>query len=373
MNLSRKIQIVLASKKALVKRRAEGFLKHDYLVPGGPYEEQWDWDGFFIGVSLASEIPSEAIYLKNWALNYLENVGTDGFTPGLLTPKGPGKRLKHIKPLLAQGVYFASRSLKDFVWVKPYWKRLKKSLLYRQNQAFDSKSGLACWYDSMESGADNNPAVLDFPKRSIAGADLNALLYREYQAASKIAKNISAKNDAKFFSEKAKRLRRNILKYLWNDQDQSFYNLDTRSGRQIKRIVFSNFLPLWVKLIPRRQGRKMIEKYLLNPKKLWAEYGIRTLAADDPEYNQKNIIKPYSNWQGPVWPLVNYFAWGTLLNYGFNREANTMADRTAKLVLNDIEQSGGMHENYNADTGRPLAAPNFISWNLLVSNMFALV
>jgi hypothetical protein len=28
-----------------------------------------------------------------------------------------------------------------------------------------------------------------------------------------------------------------------------------------------------------------------------------------------------------------------------------------------------MHENYHADTGEPLAAPNFISWNLLVAQM----
>lgn len=28
-----------------------------------------------------------------------------------------------------------------------------------------------------------------------------------------------------------------------------------------------------------------------------------------------------------------------------------------------------MHENYHADTGAPLAAPDFISWNLLVAQM----
>ena len=28
-----------------------------------------------------------------------------------------------------------------------------------------------------------------------------------------------------------------------------------------------------------------------------------------------------------------------------------------------------MHKDYNTETGEPLAAPNFISWNLLVANM----
>jgi neutral trehalase len=66
MNLEDKIKSALAPKKAQVKRRASGLIKHDYLVPGGPYEEHWDWDAFFIGMSLAADIPSEAIYLKNW-------------------------------------------------------------------------------------------------------------------------------------------------------------------------------------------------------------------------------------------------------------------------------------------------------------------
>src|SRR3989338_9817444 len=111
MNLERELRQKLAYGKTLVKRRAQGFIKHDYLVPGGPYEEQWDWDGFFIGMALASEIPSEAVYLKNWALNYLEHVAPNGFTPGLITPRGVDKRLKHIKPFLAQGVYLVSNFL----------------------------------------------------------------------------------------------------------------------------------------------------------------------------------------------------------------------------------------------------------------------
>src|SRR3989344_2657849 len=74
-----------------VKRSAQGALHHDYLVPGGPYPEQWDWDAFFIGMALSSKNPQDATYLRNWALNYIENAQDDGFCPGLLTPHGPDK------------------------------------------------------------------------------------------------------------------------------------------------------------------------------------------------------------------------------------------------------------------------------------------
>ncbi|MCX8009161.1 MAG: hypothetical protein N3A54_05700, partial [Patescibacteria group bacterium] len=55
--------------------------------------------------------------------------------------------------------------------------------------------------------------------------------------------------------------------------------------------------------------------------------------------------------------------------YGFQKEAMQIAESVAKLILSDIEKTGGMHENYDAETGEPLAAPNFVSWNLLIGNI----
>ena len=34
-------------------RPAERFLRYDYLIPAGFYQQMWDWDGFFIGYHLA--------------------------------------------------------------------------------------------------------------------------------------------------------------------------------------------------------------------------------------------------------------------------------------------------------------------------------
>ena len=367
--LQRTFSKALAPKKAFVKRRAAGFITHDYLVPGGPYQEQWDWDGFFIGMALASEIPSEAIYLKNWCLNYLEHVHRDGFTPGLLTPRGTDKRLKHIKPFLAQGCYFASIFLADFSWIHPFWQKLIASLAYREHHYFDSKRNLAAWYDSMESGADNNIAVLSYPTGSVLATDLNSFLYREYLAMKYIATRLKKPRASIHFEKKARAMRSAILTHLWNKNDAIFYNKDRKTGNFIRHLSYSSLIPLWAGIAPRRSGREMIKRHILNPNEYRAPYGIRTLAQDDSAYNQKNIIKPHSNWQGPAWPLVNYLSMHALLNYGFKKEALHLAITTVKMCLRDIEQTGGMHENYDAETGKSLAAPNFISWNLLAGNM----
>lgn len=356
--------------KVLVKRPAKGALKHDYLVPGGPYEEQWDWDAFFIGVSLLADIKSEAIFLKGWALNYLHHTDTKtGFTPGLVTPAGRDTRLHHIKPFLAQGIYFASKALNDFSWVKSEYTKLKLSITYRERDLWSKEYGLGMWYDSMESGADNNIACLPYPNGSVISADLNSFMYREYKALSLIAKHIGKSGEAKQFDKKAEAVKQNINKYLWDNEDKTYYNVDSRNGEFIKHHTYSNIVPLWAKLAPSARGKEMIKRYWINPKYMWSKYGIRTLAKNDPAYNNANIIKPHSNWQGPVWPIANYIYMHSLLNYGFQAHAKQLAKKIVDNCVRDIESTGGMHENYDAETGKPLAAPNFVSWNLLVGQM----
>lgn len=367
--LADRVREALQVKKILVKRPKKGDIRHDYLVPGGPYNEHWDWDGFFIGMALASEISSEAIYLKNWSLNYLEHTRPDGFTPGLLTPDGIDKRLHHIKPFLAQGCFFASRFLGDASWLLPYMNRLERSVRYREKMFFDARYGLGSWYDSMESGADNNVALLDYPRRGVLAVDLNAFLYREYVAMAMIARELKDRKRYAAYAAKAKRLKKNILRHLWSEEEKIFYNMERKNEKHITRITYASLMPLWSGIAPYEKGREMIRRWILHPKKLWAKWGVRTLAADDPAYNQTNMIKPHSNWQGPVWPLVNCLAAYMLLDYGFKKEALRLAETSTRLCLTDIEKTGGMHENYNAETGKPLAAPHFVSWNLLVGHL----
>ncbi len=375
MHSSPSVDPVLQIKNAIspfkmgVKRRSQGELPYDYLVPSGVYEEQWDWDAFFMGMALSSEIPSEAIYLKNWVLNFLHNARSDGFTPGCVTPKGRDERLNQMKPFLAQGAYFASAFLKDFHWLTPHLPKLETIVLYREKNLWNKKYDLGVWFDSMESGADNNIAALEFPKKTVIASDLNAYIYREYVALSYIHEKLGKKKEAAHFKKRANEIKEHINTLLWDEKDGAYYNIDGRDGSLIRRISFNSIHPLWAGIASKERGQAFIKRYVLNPKKLWSSYGIRTLAKDDLHYNNANIIKPYSNWQGPIWPIANYIFMHALLTYGFQKEATTVATRVSEICINDIKKTGGMHENYDAETGKPLAAPNFISWNLLVGNM----
>lgn len=364
-----RIQEAIGRYKNEVKKPSSGVLKYDYLVPAGRYAEQWDWDAFFVGVALADNLASESVYLKNWALNYIDNADKDGKVPGCLVPEGCDPRLKNMKPFLAQGVYISSKTLRDFDWVLVNWEKIKKMVLYRENNYWAEEYGLGCWFDTMESGADNNLAGLGWPDNGVVFADVNALIYREYLAMSYLAERLFLKKDVQLFKKKAENIKLRMNKYLWNKKDEVYYNLDRASGKHIKIVGYSSFIPLWSKIPTQKMAEATINKYLVNPDEMWSLYGIRTLSKSAQGYNNINMIKPHSNWQGPIWVVANYmYIWG-MMNYGYYDKSVEASKNLTRLLLQNIEKHGGMHENYDAETGKPLAAPGFISWNLLVADL----
>ena len=360
----------ISSLRSRVLRKANGALPYDYIVPNGVYEEQWDWDAFFVGLHLISVNKADGIYLKNWCLNFLHHTEPDGQTPGGIRPwAGRDARLYHLKPLLGQAAYYASISLDDFGWVAPVWEKMKACVTYRERKMNDPATGLVKWWDSLESGADNNPALVRRYHNSVAGADVNAFMVLDYRAMAWIAARLGRDEDGEAFRGRAVLLAEAVNAHLWDHGDATYYNYDTVEKSRLRHITYSNQIPLWARLVSSERARAMIERYVLDPGKLLSPFGIRSLAADDPFYNNENVIKPYSNWQGPIWPHANWMVMHVLRHYGYPDAARSVAERVTKLCLDDLAAHGMMHENYHADTGAPLAAPDFISWNLLAAQM----
>lgn len=360
----------IGALRSRVIRKANGALPYDYIVPSGVYEELWDWDGFFIGLHLISNNRADGVYLKNWCLNFLQYTEPDGQTPGGIRPwAGRDARLYHIKPLLGQAAFYASTALADFDWIEPVWEKMKSAVTYRERKMSDAATGLVKWWDGLESGADNDAALVRTYHNSIAAVDVNSFLVLDYRAMAHLAGRLDRAEDAAAFRERARRLAEAINVHLWDPVDGTYYAIDTVEGTRRRHITYSNQVALWAELASRDQAKAMIERYLLEPGKLWAPHGLRSLAADDPLYNNENVIKPYSNWEGPIWPHANWMFMHALLHYGYEDAALQIAERVTRLCLEDLAANGMMHENYHAETGAPLAAPNFISWNLLVAQM----
>ena len=186
-------------------------------------------------------------------------------------------------------------------------------------------------------------------------------------------------DEAAEYRKKAADLKAAMLKHMWFADEAMFYNIRRDTGKPVKRISYSNFVPLIDDILAEKDAKAMITRYMLNKDIMWAPYGVRSLSKQDPDYNNAAIIVPYSNWQGPIWINANYMNYISLKRYGFDKEAKELSGILGRMVLADIQKWGSMHEDYNAETGEGLAptpeqSPNhvfagFVGWNLLVQDM----
>lgn len=233
----------------------------------------------------------------------------------------------------------------------------------------------------MQSGEDNNVALTNDPRDrdAILAADLCTFQLREYKAMARLAEMLGKTAEAGEYQQKADKLRAAMLKHLWFAHDAMFFNKRRDTGKSVRRISGSNFIPLFENILPRADARTMIRRYLWNPEYMRAPYGIRSLSKQDSAYNNVSMIQPYSNWQGPVWINTNYLYFLALRRYGFDTEARQLAGILGRMVLADIRKWGSMHECYDAETGEGLAPTaeqsknhvfaGFVGWNLLVQDM----
>jgi putative isomerase len=359
--------------KENVVKPPRGILKHPYLVPAGPYFQLFDWDMYFMGVALSYDGVGRPV--ADSVRNFLEFVDEyanySGYTPREIAPDALWALPEQCKPFLAQAAVRASRTMNDYQWLlEPNgesrgtnYAKLAATLRFWEN-ARRAPDGFFLWYDGVESGVDNNPAVSDRPARVTEGVDLQCYLYREYRAMAVLAQKLGKQDDAQAYKAKADDLEERVRHKMWSESDGMFLNIDARTGQFVKIKTWTNLVPLWAGIATPAQADRMTRDHVLNPEEFWSQYGIRTLAPGEPLYNAKS-----GYWRGPVWVISNYLAMHGLMKYGHPAEARQLADRTVNLLVSDIKKSGGMNENYDPENGAPAASGRFLSWNLLAEHM----
>jgi putative isomerase len=119
--------------------------------------------------------------------------------------------------------------------------------------------------------------------------------------------------------------------------------------------MFTGFLPLWCGIADNEQAAALL-RHANNPGTFAARHGIRSLSKREPMFSLAASGNP-SNWLGPVWILANYLVWQGLRRYGFHDEAGILADKTVRLLADDVAANGATHEYYHPDTGAPIPSP----------------
>jgi len=384
-------------------------LPYAFLTPGSlQYADVlWDWDSWLSNIALRqilrethnAEQSEEAVeYERGCVLNFLEvarrRPQPDGWIPirihraGLEEPGDIYAQNMH-KPCLAQHAAFLVReSGGDAEWLREHVYALQCFINnYRNHHRHEC--GLYFWQDDCSIGVDNDPCTFGRPPRSSGSIFLNSLMYKELLALSYLLGRLDLKEVADQYQKDAQELRSAIQQHCWDERDGFFYSVDlnlaeVRRGRWdlhsgqvrdwpclLQRIgVWSGFLALWAGVATPEQARRMAAEHYRNPKTFGASAGVRTLSKMEKMYNVRASGNP-SSWLGPVWGVSNYLTFRGFVQYGLDKDARDLAEKTIRLFGRDIERFGALHEYYQPDNGEPILNRGFQNWNYLVLNMAA--
>jgi len=372
-------------------RESSGVMKHKFIVPGSVYSnELWDWDSWLTDLALGEFVSDDiSEYEKGCVLNFLDHVKEDGLTPICIKPDGAnwgdiGKKVNSHKPNLAQHALYISGKY-GFEWLDGKFDVFERYISYYENNC-KHESGLYFWINNVAIGVDNDPCTFYRPENSSASIYLNCFMYKELDALSRIAENLSLVDTAKKYALMADELKDAIQENCWDERDGFFYSVDinllpidlssiVHSGCPrhwnclIQRIdVWSGFLAMWAGIATKEQAQRMVKEHYLNEKTFFAPYGVRTLSKMEKMYAIIKSGNP-SCWLGPIWGISNYMVFDGLRLYGFDNEARDLAIKTITMFGKDIEKNGQMHEYYDPETGEGVNNPGFQNWNLLSLNM----
>jgi neutral trehalase len=247
------------------------------------------------------------------------------------------------------------------------------------------------WRNVLESGVDDNLALLapieaakgenedlaKFPDGQILAADLNAYLVAEFSALAKLCQFVKETALAEKYRALEDRTKTLIESKLFDPSIGMYSNYDPVSNTLISLRSWTGLVPVMLGIAHNERARIVIEQNVMDSKHFLRPAGLASYAASESLYNQAprglyGRVK-VSNWQGPMWILPNALMVRELLRSGYGQQATEIAVRVLRTMLNDVEVNGTLHENYHAETGQPLWAPSFMSWNILALELLELV
>ena len=131
MEKYRELVDYLLSSYPNIIRPALGAIPYPYLIPGGFYTQQWDWDAYFMANHLCNRREPKPQYLKYWVDNFLSNFDPHEDTPAC--ERADETVIRHpsliLKPFLARGAVRAMKDNHDEDWGREVFPKVENTVL----------------------------------------------------------------------------------------------------------------------------------------------------------------------------------------------------------------------------------------------------
>lgn len=297
-----------------------------------------------------SAMNSQRVYSERQYKNGYINYRTGPYLNEVIEHKGD---LTSSAPWYAWQNWEIYKISKDKNFIKEMYESSKKFYNFYVSNRDKDNDGLCEWggHGVLECVRDGQVAVwteVGWPA-NFEAVDLNCMLVKEANSLADMAKELGLKKEAGEWKLKANKRAELTNKTFWDKQTGFYYQVDKKdhdftfkNENDLKRQEIIGFLPMWAGIATKEQAA-ILMKTLTDTSKFWRKYGVPSLAADDPYYNDKGY------WNGPVWVEWDYFIMDALIQYGYKEEAKELVKRVAANMVAQLKKDHNLWEFYSPD------------------------
>ena len=165
---------------------------------------------------------------------------------------------------------------------------------------------------------------------------LNSLLYKAEKDLENISSLLGRKADATKWRERARQRWERIQRYFWNADRGMFFDYDFQTGARSNYEYATTFYPLWAGLATPEQAQAVVRNL-----GLFEQPGGLAMSRKETK----------AQWDHPYgWAPIQLITFEGLQRYGFQEEANRVAEKFLSMVLENFHRDRTIREKYNVVT-----------------------
>ena len=369
------------------------YLPKPYVVPGGRFNEMYGWDSYFIQLGLLKD--GEVGLAKDMADNFLYEIRQYG---KILNANRTYYLTRSQPPFLTEMLLGVYRQTRDRSWLAGSVEAAQKYYDYWTSEPhLTRQTGLSRYFDLGEgpspevvasevdsSGRTHYDLVKDYFRteqveaydvsrfydakrdeltplfyksdRSMreSGFDpsgrfgpfnadviqynpvcLNSLLYVMEKEMAEILEIAGRAAEAGVWRTRATERAERVNRFMWDAKDGLYYDYNFTQGR-IRRYPFlATFYPLWAGIASKEQAervRRALGKF------------------ERPGGLQTSVNRSGDQWDAPFgWAPLQLIAIQGLRRYGYNEDANRIAEKFLSMVDDEFRRTGTILEKYDVE------------------------
>ena len=244
--------------------------------------------------------------------------------------------------------------------------------IYQASAAFDKwlgefrdhkKLGLVEMFCEFDTGHDNSPRVTDgglppnvepdagvMPELEIMpilAADLSAMRYQGRVAMSEMAALLNEEKEAAFWREQAEITRSSIKKYLYDPEDDYYYDVD--SSGKFRKYRTEHITRLYLnEVVEQDEFDRQYKRYFEDPEQFATPFPFPSVAVSDPSFVKE---LPNNCWGGNTQALTALRASMWMPRYGKSDERARLLKKWLRAF---IDYDSPLPQELNPFTGAPI-------------------